>query len=143
MKNIKLKDVEHVAFILAQEHMVFDEPIPNFSTRFPNALESCIAMPFMKYGGKDLYRGLLGKAAVLLYLIIKNHPFQNGNKRIAIMTTLTYLAKNEKWLNVENIEFYKMTIWIAESLPVVKNAAIEGIEAFFKKHLVKFSIEDK
>jgi death-on-curing protein len=139
MRNITLQDVEESAFVLAQEHPAFDEPIPDFSTRFPNVLESCIAMPFMKYDGKYLYQRLSGKAAALLYLLIKNHPFQNGNKRIAIMTTLVYLAYNGKWLDVENTEFYKMTIWVAESLPVVKNATIKGIEVFLEKHFVKFS----
>jgi death-on-curing protein len=137
MKIITLQDVEHTAFTLARKHLAFDEPIPDFSTRFPNILESCIAMPFMKYGGKYLYKGLISKAAILFYLIIKNHPFQNGNKRIAITTTLVYLAWNDKWLNIDNDEFYKLTIWVAQSLPMLKEATITGIEAMFKKRIVK------
>lgn len=135
MKNISLNDVENIAFALAQEHLAFDEPIPDFTTRFPNILESCVATPFMKYDGKFLYKGLVGKAAILLYLMIKNHPFQNGNKRIALMTTLVYLAKNGKWMRAQDSEFYDLAIWVAISPPVVKDFTVEGIQRFIEKHL--------
>jgi len=39
-------------------------------------------VPFQKFSGKDLYPGLLSKAAMLFYLLIKDHPFQNGNKEL-------------------------------------------------------------
>ncbi|QQG42451.1 MAG: Fic family protein [Candidatus Giovannonibacteria bacterium] len=44
-------------------------------------LESCLATPFHSFGGKSAYKGLIGKASMLFYLLVKNHPFQNGNKR--------------------------------------------------------------
>lgn len=141
MKALTIQEVEHIAFVLAREHLAFNEPIPDFTTRFPNVLESCIATPFMKYNKRYLYKGLVGKAAMLLYLMIKNHPFQNGNKRIAIMTTIVFLAMNGKWLKAGNSEFYDMTIWVAGSLPVTKDATVKGIEAFIKKHSVNFGDE--
>ncbi len=138
MKALTIQKVEHIAFALAQQHLAFNEPIPDFTTRFPNILESCIATPFMKYNKRYLYRGLIGKAAMLLYLMIKNHPFQNGNKRIGLMTTLVFLAGNGKWLKASNSEFYDITIWVAGSPRTVKNETVKGIEVFIKKHLVDF-----
>lgn len=91
MKTIFIVEVEYLAFRLAKETMDFNEPIPDFSTRFPNILESCLAVPFQRFSQKSLYKGLIEKAAILFYLMIKNHPFQNGNKRIA-MTTLFYFS---------------------------------------------------
>lgn len=135
MKTLTIKEVEHIAFVAAQKHLAFNEPIPDFTTRFPNILESCIATPFMKYNKKYLYKGLLGKAAMLLYLMIKNHPFQNGNKRIGLMATLVFLHKNGKWLNADNSEFYELTIWAARSPAMVKDETVKGIEIFMKKHL--------
>ena len=76
--------------------MTRDEPIPDFSSRFDGILESCLAVPFQKYAGKDVYQGLVAKAARLFYLMVKNHPFKNGNKRIAITTLLTFLFFNKK-----------------------------------------------
>lgn len=141
MKILTIQEVQLLAFVLAQKHLAFNEPIPDFTTRFPNILESCIATPFMKYNKKYLYKGLIGKAAILLYLMIKNHPFQNGNKRIAIMTTLVFLQGNGKWLKVDNTEFYDMTLWIATSPPMLKDEVIRGIETFIKKYLVDFEIK--
>jgi len=56
---------------------------------------------FSKIDKKLLYHGLIGKAAILFYLLIKNHPFKNGNKRIAITTVLVFLSINKKWLKVD------------------------------------------
>src|SRR3989344_6037189 len=87
--RISISDVQFVAHSLAQETMTWTEPIPDFSTRYTDALERSIEAPFQMFGGKDLYPGLLKKVSVLFYLMIKNHPFKNGNKRIA-MTTMFY-----------------------------------------------------
>ena len=60
IKSINLKEVEYTAFKLAKELMTWDEPIPEFKTRLPNVLESCIQTPFQTYG-RPLYRKLTGK----------------------------------------------------------------------------------
>ncbi|MCX6785530.1 MAG: Fic family protein [Candidatus Komeilibacteria bacterium] len=51
--------------------------------------------PYQTFGGKQLYPGLIKKSAILFYLMIKNHPFQNGNKRIAMTTLFYFLYKNK------------------------------------------------
>ena len=94
MRAVTVEEVEYIAFKLAREHLAFDEPIPDFQTRFPNRLESCLLTPFVRFAGTSPYSSLSAKAAMLLYLMIKNHPFQNGNKRIAITTLLVFLHKN-------------------------------------------------
>lgn len=104
IKFLSIEEVEYTAFRLARETMSFKEPIPDFSTRFPNILESCIFAPSNKFGRKFLYKGLIEKAAILFYLMIKNHPFQNGNKRIAMATLFVFLFKNKKWLKVDSKE---------------------------------------
>jgi len=70
MKVITVKEVEYIAFKLAQEMLAFNEPIPDFSTRFPNILESCLATPFQTFSGKSPYPGFLSKASILFYLMI-------------------------------------------------------------------------
>src|SRR3989338_4386332 len=102
MQILSVQEVEYAAHRLAKEWMGWNEPIPDFGTRFPNILESCLSAPFQEFGGQSPYKGLLGKASILFYLMIKNHPFQNGNKRIAVTTLLIFLFKNKKWLSVEN-----------------------------------------
>jgi len=136
MKIITVKDVEYIAFRLAQEMLTFNEPIPDFSTRYPNILESCIATPFQKFSKKDLYPGLLSKASILFYLMTKNHPFQNGNKRIAMTTLFVFLYRNKKWLEVNTQELYNFTVWIAQSPPKVKEETVKATEKFLKTYII-------
>ena len=136
MKALTLREVEETAFELARKHLAFNEPIPDFSTRYPNAIESCVAMPFMKIQGGPAYKGLVGQAAMLFYLIIKNHPFQNGNKRIAVMTLLLLLHKNGKWLSVDIQEMLNFTLWVAQSPASVKDATLRAISDFLQKYIV-------
>ncbi len=115
--------------------MEWNEPIPDFRTRFPNILESCLATPFSSFGGKSAYQGITGKAAMLFYLMIKNHPFQNGNKRIAMTTLMYFLHKNNKWLKIDNQELYNFAKWVAESNPKVKTETVKATEKFIKTYI--------
>lgn len=137
MKSLTIAEVEYVAFRLAKETMEWDEPIPSFETRFPNVLESCLAQPFQTFQRKHAYKGLINKAAILFYLMIKNHPFQNGNKRIAMTTLFYFLYKNKKWLRVDNQELYNFAKWVAESNPKLKDQTVAAIQKFIKTYLVK------
>jgi len=132
---ITIADVEYLAFRLAKEHLSFNEPIPDFSTRFPNVLESCVLTPFQRFSGKALYRTLVAKASILFYLMIKNHPFQNGNKRIAITTLLTFLHSNGKWLKADTQELYNFTVWVAMSPSQVNEQVVAAIQKFIRDHL--------
>jgi len=136
MKKVTLREVEYLAFRYANEFLAFNEPIPNFSSRFPNKLESCLAVPFQTFAKKNFYRGLVAKAAILFYLMIKNHPFQNGNKRIAVTTLLVFLYKNKKWLKIDNQELYNFSLWVAQSPAGLKSEVVKAVEKFLASHLV-------
>lgn len=136
MRQITLKEIEYTAFQLAQKTLKWNEPIPPFETRQPNLLESCLATPFQRFSGKKLYKGLISKAAVLFYLMIKNHPFQNGNKRIAVTTLFMFLYLNKKWLEVDNQILYNFAVWVAESPPDLGEETRMAIEKFIRKNIV-------
>jgi len=136
MRIITVTEVEYIAFRLAQDMLAFDEPIPDFSSRFPNILESCLATPFQSFSKKSLYPTLISKAAMLFYLLIKNHPFQNGNKRIAMTALLVFLYRNKKWIKVDTQELYNFTVWVAQSPRTVKDETIKAAETFISTHLV-------
>ena len=136
MKEITLAEAEYIAFRLAKELLEFNEPIPDFSTRFPHVLESCLVVPFQRFTRKDIYKGLIAKASVLFYLLIKNHPFQNGNKRIAMTALFVFLYKNRKWLKVDEKELYNFAVWVAQSPARLKDEVVKGIEKFLKTYLV-------
>jgi len=136
MISLSVAEIEYTAFRLARELMAYNEPIPDFITRFPNILESCLIVPFQKFNKKNLYKGIIGKGAILFYLMIKNHPFQNGNKRIAMTTLFVFLHKNKKWLDVNNQELYNFSVWVAQSPPKFKKETVQAIEKFLNNYLV-------
>ncbi len=137
MKKLTVKEVEYIAFKLAKELMSFNEPIPDFSTRFPNILESCLSSPFQTFANKSLYTTFIDKASILVYIMIKNHPFQNGNKRIAMTTLLVFLHKNKKWIKVDTQELYNFTMWVAQSPPRFKEETVNAINKFLRTYMVK------
>ncbi len=136
ISKITIAEVEYVAHFLAKKFLEWNEPIPDFDSRFPNILESCLATPFQTFRKKGLYKSFIEKAAFLFYLMIKNHPFQNGNKRIAMTTLFYFLYKNGKWLRVDNRELYNFAKWVAESNPKLKKETVKAIEKFLKTYLV-------
>ena len=138
MKNITVDEVEKLAHQLAIKQMSWDEPIPDFGTRFPGRLESCLATVFQTFARRDLYPTLVDKAAMLFYLLVKNHPFTNGNKRIAVSSLLVFLALNKKWLAVTNEEIYEMAVSVAKSSPKLRRGVFELVKDFIDKNLVDF-----
>ena len=135
--EITVLQVEKVAHSLAQELMEWGEPIPPFDTRFPDRLESCLKTPFQKFSNRSLYRGLIGKGAALFYLMIKNHPFQNGNKRIAVMTLIYFLYKNGHWLDVDNDTLYVFANEIAQSNANKSQQETTRVRSFIRRHLTR------
>lgn len=135
-KPMSIADVEYIAHQLAKKFFEWNEPIPDFGTRFPGRLESCLHVPFQTFERKKFYKGLIEKAAILFYLMIKNHPFQNGNKRIAMTTLFVFLHRNGKWIEVDNKKLYNFAKWVAESDVDVKEAAVLAIQKFLKTYLI-------
>jgi len=138
IKQITIESVRQVSHGLACQRMEWNEPIPDFDTRFPNILESCVSTPFQSLQGKDAYPGLILKASILFYLLIKNHPFQNGNKRIAVTTLLIFLYLNNKWIDVDETELYNFAVWVASSPPKLKRSVVKAIEEFIEKHISSY-----
>ncbi len=138
IKRINLADVEYTAFQIAKKFMEWSEPIPDFETRFPDKLESCIETPFQTFDRKSLYQGLVGKASILFYLMIKNHPFQNGNKRIAVTTLFLFLVQNYKWLSTSNENIYKFACEVAESKPEDRSEIMTIINSFIEANIEEY-----
>jgi prophage maintenance system killer protein len=65
-----------------------------FGNEKDESFKSSIAVIDQTFDGKDLYPSIEEKAANLLYLVVKNHSFSDGNKRIAAWLFLWYLDKN-------------------------------------------------
>ena len=141
MVSLTLNGVQFMAYSLAKGMMDWDEPIPAFETRFPGKLESCLKTPFATFGASDLYPTLSDKSAMLFYLMIKNHPFQNGNKRIAVTALITFLIINDKWLKISNKDLYDIALRVAKSGPQTKSLVVPVIKEIIESHLTELPQE--
>lgn len=65
-----------------------------FANEKDDSFRSSIGQIYQTFGGDDLYPSVEEKAAMLLYLVVKNHSFIDGNKRIAAMLFLWFMEKN-------------------------------------------------
>lgn len=79
------------------------------------ALESCVAQPYMTFGGKDLYPTLADKVAALGYSLIQNHPFVDGNKRVGHAAMETFLVLNSHELTGSVDEQERLVLGVAAS----------------------------
>lgn len=69
-------------------------------------LESAVATLQQTMFGQDLYPDLFSKAAILIYLLIKNHPFVDGNKRTGLLALFEFLERNGYAIAVPGAELY-------------------------------------
>lgn len=88
-----------------------------------HGFESSIAQIEQSFGNKELYSSIEEKAATLLYLIVKNHSFVDGNKRIAAACFLHFLHKNDLLSRdghqpiISNEALAAITLFVATSRP--------------------------
>ncbi len=133
-KRVNIADFENLCFGLAKEHLSFNQPIPDFITRNPGILESCLETPFQSFGGVDPHPRFIDKLSLLFYLLIKNHPFQNGNKRIAVATLFVVLFLNGLWLTAGELLPYNLAKSVAASKRDELDEMIKRISRFITKY---------
>lgn len=93
-----------------------------FANPKDESFDSSVNQIYQTFDGSELYPTLEEKAAMLLYLITKNHSFSDGNKRIAASCFLYFLEKNGLLYKagipiIDNATLFALTILIAESSP--------------------------
>ena len=99
----------------------FDSAV--FGKEKDKGFESSVAQIEKGLDDKDFYPTLEEKAAILLYLIVKNHSFVDGNKRIAAACFLKFLQHNDMLFNsakkpiLSNDSLASLTLFIASSKP--------------------------
>ena len=98
-----------------------------FGVEKDKGLASSLGAIIQTVGGEDVYPSLEEKAAHLLYFLVKNHAFVDGNKRIAATLFLWFLERNDALTasdgqpRISNAALVAMTLLIAESRPDEKS----------------------
>ena len=104
-----------------------------FGNEKDDSFKSSIGQIYQTFGGKELYPSVEEKAAMLLYLVIKNHSFSDGNKRIAATLFLWFLNNNGILYNFDGSKritdntLVALTLMIAESHTDEKDVIVKVV----------------
>ena len=113
-----------------------------FGNEKDQSFKSSISTIYQTFGGQDLYPSIEEKAAMLLYLVTKNHSFSDGNKRIAAFLFLWFMEKNGILYNpdgtkrIENNALVALTLMIAESRTEEKDVIVKVVVNLINKNNV-------
>ena len=113
-------------------HQSLNEPIPEISSESKNKIEYILNVPFQRVFGKLLYWGFYKKASILFYLMIKNHPLSNGNKRMACYSLVLFYDINKRRFNISSEKLYELTYYTVNSDSNKYEETINYIANFLK-----------
>ena len=129
-KQIKYQDCLKII-----NQLRFNEESDIFAIERNKGLESIIGNIYQTFDGNEVYRSIEEKASNFLYMIVKNHVFIDGNKRIAATLFIYFLSyynilyKDSKQV-IDNNTLTALTLLIAESNPKEKEVIIDLVMNF-------------
>ena len=111
-----------------------------FAHEKDDSFKSSIGQIYQTFGGQDLYPSVEEKAAMLLYLVTKNHSFSDGNQRIAATLFLWFMAGNGILYNPDGSKriadntLVALTLMIAESRTEEKDVMVKVVVNLINKN---------
>ena len=111
-----------------------------FAHEKDDSFKSSIGQIYQTFGGQDLYPSVEEKAAMLLYLVTKNHSFSDGNKRIAATLFLWFMVGNGILYNPDGTKriadntLVALTLMIAESRTEEKDVMVKVVVNLINKN---------
>ncbi len=121
-----------VEVVMQIHYRVIEEFGGDFGLRDRGLLESAVAMPQSTFGGEFLHVDLAEKAAAYHYHLCSNHPFIDGNKRVAVAAAEVFILANGCELGATDDELESITFGVARG-----QASKDEVIAFYKKHVVE------
>ena len=111
-----------------------------FGNEKDDSFKSSIGQIYQTFGGEELYPSVEEKAAMLLYLVTKNHSFSDGNKRIAATLFLWFLNNNhilyypDGSKRIADSTLVALTLMIAESKTEEKDVMVKVVVSLISKN---------
>ena len=133
--NVDTRVITYDDCITIINSLKYKEESELFGVERDKGLKAIIGNVYQSFSGQEIYNSIEEKAANLLYLVVKNHVFIDGNKRIAA-TLFIYFLKfygilyNENGKVIDNHTLTALTLLVAESNPKEKEVMIDLIMNF-------------
>ncbi|MFB0554698.1 MAG: type II toxin-antitoxin system death-on-curing family toxin [Phycisphaerae bacterium] len=108
------EEVRNIHFILVEDFSLRADPIVPAGVQSESLLASAVFRPQTTLGGILKYPTVETSAAALLHSITHDHPFHNGNKRTALVSTLVFLDKNGFFPEFDEDEAFKLVMKLAQ-----------------------------
>ena len=129
------RKIEYKECIEVINKLRFNEESSLFAVERDKGLESIIRNIYQSFDGQDIYKSIEEKGANFLYLIVKNHVFTDGNKRIAATLFIYFLnfygiLYKDGEQTIDNNTLTALTLLIAESNPKEKEVIIDLVMNF-------------
>lgn len=124
VRFLKTEDVEAI------HRRMIDDFGGSDGLRDRHLLESATHTPQAQFGGQYLHDSVAAMSAAYLFHLCKNHPFVDGNKRVALATAIQFLFLNDHRLVAGKKEVEALTLGVADS-----SVSKEEATTFFKKHV--------
>lgn len=115
LRQTNYPDVKEYLNVIAKMKSAFASDV--FAKPKDKGFESSVKQIAQIFGDEELYQSIEEKAATLLYLIVKNHSFVDGNKRIAAACFLHFLEKND-------------LLFADNNTPIISNEALAALTLF-------------
>ncbi len=136
--NIDTRKIKYEDCINIINKLKFDQESNLFAIERERGLEAIIGDIYQTFDKKDVYKSIEEKSANFLYLIIKNHVFTDGNKRIAATLFIYFLnfyniLYKENRQVIDNNTLTALTLLIAESNPKEKEIIIDLVMNFLQE----------
>lgn len=123
MKNLTLKDIIYINELTIRKHG------GSSGIKNQSLIESSLNSGLATFGGEDLYPTLVDKISMISYSFIKNHGFNDGNKRVGCIVLLTLCHKNNILIRPSQQDLISLGLGVASGT-LGKNE----IKSFILKH---------
>jgi death-on-curing family protein len=114
VKLLTLDEVRSIHWLLVEDFSQHSDPIEPPGVRSESLLNSAIYRMQTSIGSEMKYKSAEMVAAALLHSLVHDHPFHNGNKRTALVSTLVLLDKNGIMLHCDEDQLFKFVIKLAQ-----------------------------
>ena len=125
---------EGIAFLSVEEAILLHEegirrysPTESYALRDRGLLESAVMTPQQTFDGEFLYETLIEMAAAYLIGLAFNHPFENGNKRVAFAACSSFLRMNGYYLTLTQDEAVSLTLRVIKH-ELVREEVVELLD---------------